>query len=287
MELAPFLAAFALASGCPAAQVHHGVNAQAPNDPAPWVAAGRGATRLVGHLYSPFSETLGDERVREADGLVLYAGRRYKVAWLPRRWSGTAELLVIEGTRLDGPGSFSSRYRRAISPRFYPSDVTVPTVGCWRITLRTGSLRWTLHILAIEPPGELRCDANSVGSGANPVDPGVTGRWVAAFPASTGINGGLFIPGVDGAAIYAGGRWPDGANTKILWRTAGILGGLRISATRLDGSETFQQLLAPDTVPRGLYPSIVNVPVPGCWLLTLRGDGRGGVMVVRALPAYQ
>ena len=117
MELAPFVAAAALASGCPGAQVHHGVNAQAPNDPAPWVAAGRGATRLVGRLYSPYSETLGDKLVREADGLVLYAGRQYKIAWLPRRWSGTAEFLTIEGTRLDGPGSFRGRYRRAISPR--------------------------------------------------------------------------------------------------------------------------------------------------------------------------
>ena len=285
MELAPFVAAAALATGCPGAQVHHGVNAQAPNDPAPWVAAGRGATRLVGRLYSPYSETLGDKVVREADGLVLYAGRQYKIAWLPRRWSGTAEFLTIEGTRTDGPGVFGGRYRRAISPRFYPSDVTVPAAGCWRITLRTGSLRWTLQVLAIEPPGGLRCDPTAVGSGANPVDPGVTGQWVAAQPASTGINGGLFIPGVDGAAIYAGGHWPDGANTKILWRTAGILGGLRISAMRLDGTETFQQTLASIATPWGIYPSIVSVPVPGCWLLTLRGAGRGGVIVLRALAA--
>jgi len=284
--LAPFLAAVALAAGCPAAQVHYGVNAQAPNDPAPWVAAGRGATRLVGRLYSPYSETLGDERVREANGLVLYAGRRYKVAWLPRRWSGAAEFLTIEGTRLDGPGSFSGRYQRAIAPRFYPSDLTVPTAGCWRITLRTGSLRWTVRVLAIEPPAGVRCDATAVQRGANPVDPGVTGQWVAATPASTGINGGLFIPGIDGAAIYAGGRWPDGANTKILWRTAGIISGLQISAIRLDGTESFEQILARTAVPWGIYPSIVNVPVPGCWLLTLRGGGRGGVIVLRALPAY-
>jgi len=287
VELAPLLAAAALASGCPADQVHYGVNAEAPNDPAPLVAAGRGATRLVGRLYSPYSATLGDERVREANGLVLYAGRQYKIAWLPRRWSGAAEFLAIEGTRLDTPGSFSGRYRRAISPRFYPSDLTVPEPGCWRITLRTGSLRWTLQLLAIEPPEGLRCDATAVGSGANPVDPGVTGEWVAATPSSTGINGGLVIPGVDGAAIYAGGRWPDGQNTKVLWRTAGIESGLRISAIRLDGKERFQQTLAPVAVPRGLYPSIVNVPVPGCWLLTLRGAGRGGVIVVRALAAHQ
>ena len=285
MELETFLAAAALASGCPAAQVQHGINAQAPSDPAPWVATGPGATRLVGRLYSPYSETLGDERVREVDGLVLYAGHRYKVAWLPRRWSGAAEFLAIEGTRLDGPGSLGGRYRRALSPLFYPSDLTVPAAGCWRITLRTGSLHWTVQVLAIEPPGGPRCDATAVQRGANPVDPGVTGQWVAATPASTGINGAGFIPGVDGAAIYAGGRWPDGANTKILWRTAGILGGLRISATRLDGTETFQQTLASIATPWGIYPSIVNVPVPGCWLLTLRGAGRGGVIVLRALAA--
>lgn len=283
MGLAPFLAAVALASGCPGAQVHYGVNAQAPTDPAPWIAAGRGATRLVGRLYSPYSESLGDERVREADGLVFYAGRRYKVAWVPRGWSGTAEFLGMEGTRLDGPGSFRSRWRRAISPRFYPSDLTVPSAGCWRITLRTGSARWTLHVRVVEPPSGPRCEPSRVGSGANPVDPGATGPWVAASPPSTGINGGLFVPGIDGAAIYAGGRWPDGANTKILWRTAGIISGLRIWGTRLDGTQSFEQTLARDATPWDIYPSIVNVPVPGCWLLTVRGGGRGGVIVVRAL----
>jgi len=113
------------------------------------------------------------------------------------------------------------------------------------------------------------------------------GPFVAATPASAGINGGLDVPGVEGAAIYAGGRWPDGQNTKVLWRTAGIESGLRISAIRLDGRERFAQTLAPVAVQRGLYPSIVNVPVPGCWLLTLRGGGRGGVIVLRALAAYQ
>lgn len=284
MGLASFIVGAALASGCPAAPVQHGVNVQSPIDVAPWVASGRGVTRLVGRLDAGYLGTLGDRRVRDAEGLVLYAGRQYKIAWLPRQSSGTGAFLSIAGTRLGEPGSFSSRNRQAIS-RFYPSTLTVPAAGCWRVRLGTGRLRWTIHLLVIEPPSGPRCESSPVGMGPNPVDPGVIGGWVAASPASSRINGTLTIPGVEGAAIYAGGHWPDGTNTKVLWRTAGIADGLRIAGIRLDGAETLRLTLPSRTVPAGIYPSMVNVPVPGCWLLTLRGGGRGGVIVVSALSA--
>jgi hypothetical protein len=237
---------------------------------------------LTGRLYS-YDETLGDGRVREAPGLVDYAGRPNKIAWLPRRWSGTGPALAVEGRRLDGPGSFRARYRRALSPQFYPSAVTLPTAGCWRLTLRTGVLRWALHVLAVEPPEGALCETTAVRDGPNPVDPFFT-RWVGATPGTSGISGAfsLFVPGYEGAVTYAGGRWPSGANTKVLWLVKGAGGSLRISGIRLDSVETFEQTVTAVN-PSYAYPSILVIPAPGCWLLKIRGGGGGGVIVLRAL----
>lgn len=165
---------------------------------------------------------------------------------------------------------------------FYPSGLTIPAEGCWRLSLRSGSRRWTLHVRAITPPAEPRCDTSRLGRGPNPDDPGPP-NWVAATPASSGIFASFSIPGVDGAAIYAGGLWPNGANTKILWLvTNGHDPQLRIRGVRLDGLESFRQS-APAVSPAGVYPSIVVVPTPGCWLIVSRSGSRGGAMVVRAL----
>lgn len=287
MGLAPLLAAAAVATGCPAASVQHGENAAASpvETPSSWIAAGQGARRLTGRLYS-YDETLGDSRVRDAPGLVVYTGRPNKIAWLPRRWSGTGTSLVIDGRRIDARGLFRNRYPRALSPQFYPSDITIPTSGCWRLTLRTGSLHWTLHVLAVEPPSESGCDTTSVRTGPNPVD-GTFTRWVGATPSASVITAALslHVPGVDGAAIYAGGRAPDGSNTKVLWLARGNGMPLRLWWKRLDGPETFKQVLKAAGGVSGAYPSIPVLPAPGCWLLRARVDGRGGVIVLRALSA--
>lgn len=284
MGLAPLVAAAGLAAGCPAAPVQYGVTPASTSQLAPWIGAGRGAAGIVGLLYAPYEESLGDRRVREAPGAVLHAGRTYKIGWIPRRWSGTGEFLVIEGRRVDGTAAFRGRYRRALSPQFYPSDLTLPAAGCWRLTLRTGGLRWTLHVRAVEPPAEPPCDTTAVRSGRNPVEPTLQ-RWILATPATSAITAGLSlaVSGIDGAAIYAGGRAPDGSNTKVLWLTPGNGMPLRIWWSRLDGPETFAQTLTAAGNPVGAYPSIPVVPAAGCWLLRLRVDGRGGVIVVRAL----
>ena len=153
---------------------------------------------------------------------MVHAGQAYKIGWLPRRWTGTADTLRLDGSRLDGQGAVRGRYRRAVSPQFYPSELTLPSAGCWRLTLRTGSSRWTLHVLAVEAPAEPICETTPVRDGLNPIDPVFT-RWVGVTPGSSVITAALSlnVPGIDGAAIYAGGRAPDGSNTKVLWRTRG------------------------------------------------------------------
>jgi hypothetical protein len=119
----------------------------------------------------------------------------------------------------------------------------------------------------------------------NPVDHTFT-TWIATTPSSAGIYGtfSVSLPGVDGAAIYAGGRFPDGlTNTKVLWLVRNPSGLLTAVGTRLDARGTFRQTVSPAASPVYAYPSVLVVPEPGCWLLRLRTSGRGGVIVMRAL----
>ena len=48
----------------------------------------------------------------------------------------------------------------------------------------------------------------------------------------------------------------------------------------------FRQLFQIAGSPDGVYPSIVDVPAAGCWLLRLRTAQLAGVLVVRAVNAH-
>ena len=93
------------------------------------------------------------------------------------------------------------------------------------------------------------------------------------------------VAGVEGAAIYAGGVWPTGGNTKILWlvRSNARDGLIRVRGARLDGPELFRLEANAALSPPGVYPSIPVVPTAGCWLFVARSGGVGGAFVFRAL----
>ncbi len=258
---------------CPATPVHYGVNSDAaPSDASPWIAAGPGARRIVGRLFT-YHEMLGDARVRTALGLVLYAGRETKIGWVPRRDWGAS--LAIVGRQLDGPGAFSSRHPRALSPRFYPSGVTVPSPGCWQLTLRTAGRRWTVVAEAIEPHAATRCDLT-------PYD----GDGIVLSPASSGLVAGWgpWTTPDGGALIYTGGKTPSGGDTKVLWRARRAhTSVLSLVITRLDAPGSSRQELRMTSSEEGAFPSTVLVPQSGCWLLTARTGRAGGVLVFRAV----
>ncbi|GIH06893.1 hypothetical protein Rhe02_49600 [Rhizocola hellebori] len=104
----------------------------------------------------------------------------------------------------------------------------------------------------------------------SPVEKGPLPEWAQA-----GFSGDSSMPHVMGdqgeivAAIFAyplAVVRPDGSNNKILWvpKTAFPTGDLVIEA-RLDGSD----VSANRSVPGGPGPSIIDLPQPGCWRLTL------------------
>jgi hypothetical protein len=99
--------------------------------------------------------------------------------------------------------------------------------------------------------------------------------WIAAKPASSHVRGVLFYrrqqPDGSFAELHTGGVMPDGGATKILWLITSRNTGRTLTVKGINHStpDSMRQ-----TFPRagevGQYPSILNIPSPGCWTLTLQ-----------------
>ena len=251
----------------------------------------RGAT---GHVFYYTGATLMDGRVNGSDGLVLYAGGRNgalatKILWaFPPRRSGRA--LRVTGRRVDGAGTYTARFP-SVGGGEFPSILSLPSAGCWSLTLRTGGVRRSLVAQAVEPRAAPTCDATAVHASGHPRFGDV--RWLPATPSSSGIAAVGFVttvPGARDATVYAGGLAPGGTATKFLWWSPRAGASLRLVGQRLDGAGAFTQTeqvatgaTPPMTGP--FFPSIVNVPAPGCWAVVARTGGRAGLVVFRAVPA--
>jgi hypothetical protein len=103
----------------------------------PWITAAPGG-RFTAHLffYAAGSVPWSKEHL---PGARIFTTRKQrsvnpKVLWITRT-HGYGQVLKMSGRRLDAPGSFSSTYEGFGD---YPSYVSVPTPGCWRITVTTG-----------------------------------------------------------------------------------------------------------------------------------------------------
>jgi hypothetical protein len=103
--------------------------------------------------------------------------------------------------------------------------------------------------------------------------------WMKAEPASSRIVAYLFYAGPVSSdtqtyrPLHTGGGYPDGSTTKILWsiNNPNASVALEITGKKLSaGHETFQQTFPMASSPWGDYPSIVNVPTPGCWQVQIK-----------------
>jgi hypothetical protein len=280
--VAAWLAAIALA-GCPATTVHYGATVGTP-----WVAAGA----VTGRVFAYSGRTLMDARVNGSDGLVLYTHGRTpdgatKILWVVRRRYGPT--LSLRATRLDGSGTFTQRFAHGGGQ--FPSIIDIPTSGCWRLSLRTGKVRATFVVQAVDAPAESFCEPTPVFRRDPPHPRFGTVTWMPTTPRSNGIAAVLFVstlPGADRALIYAGGQAPEGWSTKFLWWSPMPGGGLTLAGWRLDGNGTFKQTFQsawsddpPVTGP--IFPSIVDIPTAGCWAVRVSTGGRTGLAVFNAV----
>lgn len=84
----------------------------------------------------------------------------------------------------------------------------------------------------------------------------------------------------DGVVLYTRGGTGNPA-MKVLWTLRGGSGLFTVFGTRLDASGSFTQRFTG----HGQVPSIVKIPVAGCWRLSVRSGSRRGAFVVRAVDA--
>ena len=111
------------------------------------------STALVGHLF--YYDGLNAWRQTQLPRVRIYSGGQspdgrvsMKILWELRH--GSALILRVHGDRLDGRGSFSQQLPpvRSANSQF-PSIITVPTAGCWRLTLRAGKTTGRVTMLAV------------------------------------------------------------------------------------------------------------------------------------------
>ena len=264
---------------CAATTVHY----TATRVGTPWIAAGRAFT---GNVFY-YGSILGDGRVNQSDGLVAYAGIPGKVLWVPRNRRSPGSTLVVAARRLDGGGSFTQRLR-AVPGTQFPSELTIPAAGCWRLTLRSGRLSASVVVHALAAPTEPRCDASPVFRRTQPHPRFGPITWLQAVPRTDGVAAILFVstlPDADSAVVYAGGQAPEGWATKFLWWSPHPGPRLTITGHRVDGlAGRFQQRFWGAWADEGVvFPSIVNIPTAGCWAVTVQTGRTAGLVVFRAV----
>jgi hypothetical protein len=250
---------------------------------------------VTGHLFAYAGRTLMDGRINASDGLVLYThggtgNPTAKILWRVRTWRRAARTMTIQATRLDGPGAFTVRLRGAGGTSLFPSIIDIPQAGCWRLSLRTGKVRATFVVEAVDAPAASLCEPTAVFRNTPHARFGDV-TWMPTTPRSNGIAAVLFVstlPGADRALIYAGGRAPEGWNTKFLWWSPKPGADLTLAGWRLDGVGTFHQSFNSATgtsppVMGPIFPSIVEIPMAGCWAVRVSTGGRSGLVVFNAV----
>jgi hypothetical protein len=203
---------------------------------------------VPGASLPTYVRSLRDGRVNGSDGLVLWRTRAL-IAW--------NEPGTVVARRLDGRGAF----------RAGASALRFPSVGCWRLT--RGSTSVVARVVGT--PRKLGCAVTVLRNGS-----------AFARPHVSGIRGGW--PWLPVAQLTTHGHDGD-RNMKIPWWVANGGESLELVGSRLDAAGHFRQVFPMALSPKGVYPSIVDIPAAGCWLLRLRTGNLAGVLVVRAVDA--
>jgi len=137
-----------VASACISASVSYGT----PPDPGaphiPWIHAGPVSGYLFYYSESGPWKTQPDRVfITPRGGIPGVGGYATKILWHVR---GARGALILSGLRLDAPGRFRQRFP-AISGSYFPSILSVPTEGCWRVAVRSGRRMGRFAFLALAP----------------------------------------------------------------------------------------------------------------------------------------
>lgn len=137
-----------MASACISASVSY----ETPPDPRaphiPWIHAGP----VSGYLFyygadGPWKTQPGRVFITPRGSIPGVGGYATKILWHVR---GGGAAIILSGLRLDAPGRFRQRFP-AIGGSYFPSILSVPTEGCWRVAVRSGRRMGRFAFVALAP----------------------------------------------------------------------------------------------------------------------------------------
>jgi hypothetical protein len=277
----------------------------------PWVRAEPRSLDVVGLLWYWPENWANVRRARVFTGGVHPAGYSAKVLWAflaPSARNRGGEKLVITGRNLDTGekvrDSFHAiGYSGQNGAPSYATGLDVPTPGCWRLTLTTGDLKAVVDFRAVDlskpAAGRRSCNPPLIHRGDDGGDPRLEGVWIEAEPSELQLVAALgYWPedwdDVRRAQVYTGGV-RDGTAAKTAWiflapELRGDGGSrLKIRGRNLEGEGTwedsFAEIFYEGQKGAPSYASILDLPEPGCWRLTLTtGDLRASVDIRAVAP---
>lgn len=180
-----------------------------------------------------------------------------------------------------GSPALTQNTRPASAP---PGTPTVASTPVMLLPIATAYPTPNGHVLLLKPavPIPASCPVNPVYTGSSGIEGLSDVPWVKADPPSSQITAFLFFvePTYRQTHTYqplhTGGSYPDGRNTKILWvfnvsapPDTVVITGIKLTSPHERFQQTFPMAGAPG--PGWDYPSIVNIPTPGCWQLQVNG----------------
>jgi hypothetical protein len=144
-------AASTASSPCAPSQVHYDANPAFPASlrPVPYVSAPSGGSTLAGYLFY-YGAVPRWKRAHPPDFLIYTHGQvpgttiQMKILWT-LRGSQAMHGLTVRGKKIDGSGSFTENFTGGTE---FPSIISVPSSGCWRLSLDTGTIGH-LTVLAV------------------------------------------------------------------------------------------------------------------------------------------
>jgi hypothetical protein len=134
-----------VASACISAPVSYATPPDRGAPSIPWIHAGP----IFGYLFyygasGPWKTQPDRVLITTRGGIP--GGYQTKILWHVR--GGRSGRVTIVGRRLDAPGRFRQRFP-AIGGGYVPSIVSVPTPGCWRISVISGRRVGRFALLAV------------------------------------------------------------------------------------------------------------------------------------------
>ena len=116
---------------------------------------------------------------------------------------------------------------------------------------------------------------NGTGCGDTPISPGQLPGWTADAGLPPDVPYAVSREANVVAVLFGyplrAGHHEDGRNNKILWEMRDPRDGkpLHLTARPPAGGAAVSLTREADSGPGEIYPSIVDVPTPGCWHMTL------------------